>query len=121
MIITQEDKTTIHELSLLSGIDKFEIQKIFESFLIQFIIKYTKNKRVHIPFIGNFLVRHREDLETPQGREAQLDAFYAPHDEMKRIIGQLVDAELTKNYTSIDVATLLKKIVKNDFKTIVEE
>ena len=42
-------------------------------------------------------------------------------DEMKRIIGQLIDAEKTKNYTSIDVATLLKKIVKNDFKTIVEE
>lgn len=121
MIITQEDKITIHELSLLSGIDENEIQKIFESFLIQFIIKYTKSKRVHIPFIGNFLVRHKEDIETSKGREAQLDAFYAPHDEMKRIIGQLTDAEKTKNYTSIDVSTLLKKIVKNDFKTIIEE
>lgn len=121
MIITQEDKISMHELSLLSGVDEIEIQKIFESFLIQFVIKYTKNKRIHIPFIGNFLVRYREDKETPQGREAQLDAFYAAHDEVRRLVGQLKDIEKSGNYTELDVFTNLKKIIKNDFKTIVEE
>lgn len=118
---TKEDTNAIHEISLLSGVDETDVRKVFESFLTQFVFKYTKNKRVHIPFIGNFLVRYREDVETESGREAQLDAFYAPHDQMRRLVGQLKDAEESGNYTEIDVFKNLKKLIKTDFKTTLED
>lgn len=121
MIINKEDSQTIREISLLSGVDECDIEKVFEAFLTQFVINYSNSKRIHIPYIGNFLVKYREDKETPKGREAQIDAFYAAHDEVKRLVGQLKDIEKTGNYTELDVFTNLKKIIKNDFKTIVED
>lgn len=120
MITNKEDNLAIHEISLLSGIDEEDVRLVFESFLTQFVIKYSNSKRIHIPFVGNFLVKYRQDEETPEGREAQIDAFYAAHDEVKRLVGQLKDIEKTGNYTELDVFTNLKKIVKNDFKTVVE-
>lgn len=120
MIINKEDNLAIHEISLLSGIDEEDVKLVFETFLTQFVIKYSSSKRIHIPFVGNFLVKYREDKETPDGREAQIDAFYAAHDEVKRLVGQLKDIEKSGNYTELDVFTNLKKIVKNDFKTVVE-
>jgi len=121
MLTNIEDNKTISEISLLSGVDENDIRSVFEAFLTQFVIKYTNNKRIHIPYVGNFLVRYREDKETPEGREAQIDAFYSPHDELKRLVGQLKDIESTGDYTKLDVFKNLKKIIKNDFKTIVEE
>ena len=90
MIVNKEDNQTIHEISLLSGVDKSDIEKVFEAFLTQFVINYSNSKRIHIPFIGNFLVKYREDNEK------------------------------TGNYTELDVFTNLKKIIKKDFKTVVE-
>jgi nucleoid DNA-binding protein len=120
MIVNKEDTQTIHEISLLCGVNEDDIESVFEAFLTQFVIKYSNNKRIHIPYIGNFLVKYRQDEETPKGREAQIDAFYAAHDEVKRLVGQLKDIEKTGNYTELDVFTNLKKIVKNDFKTVIE-
>jgi len=120
MIVNKEDTQTIHEISLLCGVDEDDIKSVFEAFLTQFVIKYSNNKRIHIPYIGNFLIRWREDKETSDGREAQIDAFYSAHDEVRRLVGQLKDIETTGNYTDLDVFENLKKVIKNDFKTIVE-
>jgi nucleoid DNA-binding protein len=117
MIISNDDNETIHNISLISGIKEEDIRTVFESFLIQFTLKYCSNKRIHIPFIGNFLVRYRADELTEEGKEALLDAFFSPHEEIKRIVGQLHDIEKTKDYLNIDVVTELKKILKQDFKT----
>ena len=116
MINTQSDDNTMHELSLISGVDELEIRKVFEAFLIQFTFKYTNNKQIHIPYIGNFMIRYRKDEETAEGKEAQVDAFYSPHDEIRRIVGQLKDAETSGDYTDLDTYTTFKKILKNDFK-----
>jgi tetrahydromethanopterin S-methyltransferase subunit G len=55
------------------------------------------------------------------GREATVDAFYSPSDEVKRIIGQLVDIEETFDYTNLDTFKLLKKVINNDFKINLEK
>jgi hypothetical protein len=119
MITTEEDEKTIAELSLLSGVDATDVRKIFDSLQTQFCFKYTNNKRIHIPFVGSFLVRYRNDETTPDGKEAQVDAFYGPHPQIKRVVGQLKDIEKTGDYTNLDVFTNLKKQIKNDFKTTI--
>lgn len=115
-MIDNEEKT-ITELSLISGVDTDTIEKIFAAFQVQFMFQYKNNKPVQIPKIGSFLVRYREDIITPEGKEAQVDAFYAPHPQIKRLIGQLKDAEQTKTFNKIDTISFLKKIINKDFKT----
>jgi nucleoid DNA-binding protein len=121
MISTNEDEKTLAELSLITGISIDEIEEIFSAFLIQFTFKYANNKRIFIPYIGSFLVRYRNDLQTEEGMEAQLDAFFSPHDELKRIVGQMKDIESGGETTNLDTYNNLKKIIKNDFKTKLTE
>lgn len=121
MITKDEDVNMIHSLSLLSGVDENTIQKIFENFVIQFSFAFTAKKSFHIPYIGNIFVKYLGDKITDEGKEAEVNAFYAPHDEVKRIIGQLVDINETEDYTNYDVFTLLKRNIKNDFKLKLNE
>ena len=116
MIIKDDDLTVVHSLSLLSGVDENDIQKVFEAFLLEFSFACTNNKPAHIPFIGNILVRYKEDIITNEGKEAVVDAFYAPHDEVKRLVGQLQDIADTNDFTQFDGFSIMKKILKNDFK-----
>ena len=121
MITTSDDEKTITELSLISGISTDIIEKIFDAFLIQFVINYKNNKSINIPSIGSFLVKYREDIITQDGKEAQVDAFYAPHPQIKRLIGQLKDSESSKDFSKIDTVASIKKIVNKDFKTKIFE
>jgi hypothetical protein len=113
---TEEDKKAILQLSLVSGLNETTIQEMFEAFLILFTLDYSSRKSVRIPFVGNFLIRYKGEEITDKGREATVDAFYAPSDEVKRIIGQLVDIEETFDYTKLDTFKLLKRNINNDFK-----
>lgn len=121
MIIETEDEKTIQGISLISGISTDVIEKVFASFQTQFVLNYKKNKSIRIPYIGSFLVKFRKDEITSDGKEAQVDAFYAPHPQVKRLVGQLEDAEISKDYTKLDVFTFLKKIIKRDLKTIITD
>jgi hypothetical protein len=120
MIIQEDDKTTIEQLRLISGIDEDIIRRVFEAFILQFTFDFTNKKSIHIPFVGNFMVRYKGDKVDVDGKEAVLDAFYAPHDEIKRVVGQLVDAQTSENYSEVDSFNILKKILRIDFKTTIE-
>jgi len=121
MITTNEDDKTIVELSLISGVSKEEIEKVFIALQPHFAFKYCSNKAIHIPYVGNFLIRYRAEEITDEGKEAQVDAFFAPHPQVKRIVGQLKDIEKTGNFTELDVFTQLKKQIKQDFKTVITD
>jgi hypothetical protein len=121
MNLSEEDKKAILQISLISGIDENKIQEVFESFLILFTIDYSSKKSIRIPLLGNFFVRYTGENTTDMGREATVDAFYSPSDEVKRIIGQLVDIEETFDYTNLDTFKLLKKVINNDFKINLEK
>lgn len=121
MIATNDDEKTIIELSLLSGIPVDVIEKLFVAFQIQFAFQYKNNKSIKIPFVGSFLVRYRGDSITDEGKEAQLDSFFAPHPQIAHLVGQLQDIEKTGNFKELDVLTQLKKLLKQDFKTKIDE
>jgi len=121
MSLSEEDKKAILQISLISGIDEHKIQEVFESFLILFMLDYYSKKSIRIPLLGNFLVRYTGENISDLGREATVDAFYNPSDEVKRIIGQLVDIEETFDYTNLDTFKLLKRIINNDFKINLEK
>jgi len=116
LITTDEDTKAIHEISLLSGVDENVVQKIFDAFFIKFTFGYGNNKPIHVPYVGNFFVRFKKDETTLEGKEALVDAFYSPHDEVKRIAGQLKDISSTNEFTTFDGYIMLKKLIKNDFK-----
>ncbi|NTW90993.1 MAG: hypothetical protein HGA35_03550 [Erysipelotrichaceae bacterium] len=121
MQLSEEDKKAILQLSLISGINEQKIQEMFESFLILFTLDYSSRKSIRIPLVGNFLIKYRGEEITDEGREATVDAFYSPSDEVKRIIGQLVDIEETFDYTKLDTFKLLKRNINNDFKLNMEK
>lgn len=121
MITTNDDTEVITKLSLLSGIPVSTIEKLFSTLLLEFSLDYKKNKSIKIPYLGSFLVRYKGDISTLEGREAQVDAFFSPHDQIKRLVGQLNDVEKTKDYTSIDSYSFLSKLLKQDLKTVIEE
>lgn len=121
MIIGEDDLKAIKEISLLSGVDENIVSQIFETFLIQFTFAYSSNKPVVIPFVGNIFVRYKDDEITSEGKEAIVDAFYAPHPEVKRVVGQLKDISTTNDFTSFDIFGMLKKIIKKDFQLSLEK
>lgn len=116
MQLSDQDKKSILQLSLLSGISEIKIQEMFESFLILFTLDYSSRKPIRIPLIGDFLVRYKGDQITDEGREATVDAFFSASDEVKRIIGQLVDIKETCDYSNLDIFKILKRNINNDFK-----
>lgn len=121
MITTKEDLDTIQNISLISGVDVLEIEKVFQAFITEFTFKYTNNKQIHVPYIGRFLIRYRGEEITDEGKESQVDAFFSPHDQIKRVVGQLKDIEKTKDYTKLDTFVSLKKILKQDFKAHIND
>lgn len=121
MITTSDDEKTITELSLLTGISAEIIEKVFLGFQTQFVFKHTTNKSIKIPYIGSFLVRYKYDETTEEGKEAQVDAFFSPHPQVKRLIGQLNDIEKSGDFTKLDTFAILKKQIKQDFKTVIDE
>lgn len=121
MISTNDDEKTITELSLITGIPTETIEKVFLGFQTQFTFKHTKNKSIKIPYIGSFLIRYKYDETTEEGKEAQVDAFFSPHPQVKRLIGQLNDIEKYGDYTKLDTFAILKKQIKQDFRTVITD
>jgi len=119
--MTSDDEKSITELSLISGISTDIIEKVFSAFQVQFVFKYKNNKSIFVPGIGSFLVRYKSDEITIDGKEAQVDAFYAPHPQIKRLVGQLKDTEKSKDFSKIDAVSSLKKILNRDFKTKISD
>lgn len=121
MITTNDDERTFTELNLLTGIPTEAIERLFSAFQIQFALNYKKNKSIRIPFVGSFLVRYRGDSITDEGKEAQLDSFFSPHPQLVRLVGQMHDVETTGNYKELDILSICKKILKQDFKTKIDD
>jgi len=121
MISTNDDEKTIAELSLLTGIPIDTIEKVFLGFQTQFTFKHTTNKSIKIPYIGSFLIRYKYDEVTEDGKEAQVDAFFSPHPQVKRLIGQLNDIKKSGDYTKLDTFAILKKQIKQDFRTVITD
>jgi hypothetical protein len=121
VITSNDDERTFIELSLLTGIPVEAVESLFAAFQIQFAINYNKNKSIKIPFVGSFLVRYRGESITDEGKEAQLDSFFAPHPQLVRLVGQLHDIEASGNFKELDVLSICKKILKQDFKTKIDD
>jgi hypothetical protein len=117
------DDNIITKLSLESGVSVFSIEKIFESLQSYVVFQYAVNeKRIPIPYIGNIMIRYKGDIETDSGKEADIDVFFSPHKQLKRIIGQMHDIETNKSSpTEFDVFKNIRKTIKRDFKTKLAE
>lgn len=121
MDLSNEDVNAITQIALLSGVDENDVIKVFESFLILFTLDYKSKKSIHVPYVGNFLIKYKGDSITEDGREALVDAFYSPSDKLRRIIGQLADIEESKNPRELDTYKILKRMFNKDFKLKLEK
>jgi len=118
MIIDNTDLKTISEISLISGVSTENIEKTMEALQSYLVFQYSKdNKRINIPYIGNIMIKYLDDVETPEGKEADLDIFFSPHSQLKHIIGQLKDIENSGDPKDLDVYKSIRKTIKRDFKT----
>lgn len=121
MNFTEDDKQVITELALLSGLDENKVIQLFEAYLIYFSINYPEKKSNRIPLLGNFFIRYKEDKETENGKEAILDSFFSPSDQIRRLVGQLHDIEHSGNYTELDTFKILKQKLNRDFKLSIDD
>lgn len=94
--INEDLKQQIEEISAISGIQRDVLRETFEFMLIQWATKIAKDPdkmtMIDIPFLGKIGVRYKGDFENPDGTlGTDIDAFVAPSDGFKKLVGDLHD------------------------------
>jgi hypothetical protein len=119
MLSSKDDDKTITEISLISGVSVSSVKKVFEALSANIIFEYSKNNhRINIPYTGNIMIKYVDDVDTPKGKEANIDVFFSPHSQLKRIVGQINDIENKgEDPKNFDVFTMISDFIKMDFKT----
>ncbi len=114
MRLLQSEKDTIEKIRLFSNGLTYEQCKIFFETLITYLtFNFENNKETIIPYLGMIELIYDGDSITEKGREAKVSLKFEPNDNIKKIIGEIVDNEEDNE--------IEKKLIYEDMKQKMEE
>lgn len=87
------EKELIEEISTFSGYSSVTVQEILEETFLRQLEFVMNNERVHIPFLGNMLVKYKGDEYISGTRVAKIECFFSASDLFKRLVGDIQDGE----------------------------
>jgi predicted PolB exonuclease-like 3'-5' exonuclease len=117
MKLGQKEKEVLEIIRNLSGENIERISNIFLAFMIYATMCYTESEEVILPYFGKWITKYEGDVETPDGKEAQVNIFALPGDYYKQIIGEYVDFK-NKKLSSLDEISIIKYFKKENERSL---
>ncbi len=96
MKLTQEEKSFLHHMHVLTGNKISDLKSMFENMAIIASYSYSEGEDIVIPFLGKLHIDYKEDEVTDKGRKAIVNCDFNLSDNFNLIIGQIVDGSETE-------------------------
>ena len=105
-------KDCIEKIRLISGTSYDQTKDFFESLITHVTLNYLEDKETYIPYLGSFKFIYKGDDIDSKGREAKIEVEFKADNNLKKIIGQIVDGD------EIEIEKVLFKKVRYELEDI---
>ena len=93
MKLSQDEKLIIEELRNLSTVNTNQVNDFLKSLMLITLLNFSENEDTVIPYFGTLKIEYKGDINTNQGRVADLDVKFIPSNQLVKNIGQLIDVK----------------------------
>jgi hypothetical protein len=116
---TDKDIEIFEELRNISGIPIEQIVSVFNGLLTYATMAYLEKEKVFIPMLGEVFLKYQGEVVEGQQEKANVTGFFIPHDELRKIIGQLEDVKQgsdSKKFLEVDIVKFYKGLIQKKLK-----
>ena len=124
MRLTQDEKLIIEELRNLSKLNTSDVNDFLKSLMLITLLNFSENEDTVIPYFGTLKINYKGDINTTQGRVADLGVEFIPSNQLVKNIGQLVDVKNPNCDMKITDVDCIKEIlleIRNKLNTIMKK
>jgi hypothetical protein len=91
MKLNDREKNAIEMIRNISGDKAENIYNMFRAIQALALLEFAQGEDTVIPCFGKFKLNYLGDTITSKGKQANIEAYFIPSDELKKNIGQIED------------------------------